>query len=79
MFPYGYHRAPQPAEPKVHVQAETPAERRLVDAATRNRWSGTGAKEWTFRKGDTSVVVTRDALKRIPALEDQIVRQLERS
>jgi hypothetical protein len=80
MFPYGYvPRGAQPSEPKVYVTPETPGEQRIVDAARKRGWSGNGSGELRFRReGAQDVVVTRDALRRIPALEDTIVRQLER-
>jgi hypothetical protein len=83
-FMYGY-RPQQPArkpEPQLTFKPETPAETRIHAAASKRGWGNRPAPEGEvhfIREGARDVVVTRDALKRVPILADTVVRQLENS
>jgi hypothetical protein len=83
-FMYGYR--PQPParkpEPQLTFKPETPAETRIHTAASKRGWGNRPAPEGEvhfIRDGAKDVVVTRDALKRLPILEQTVVQQLENS
>ena len=80
-YPPGYHRAPKERpEPQLTFKPETPAEERIHTTAKKRGWGNRPAPAGEvhfIRNGAKDVVVTRDALKRVPALPDVIVRQLE--
>lgn len=72
---------PKPDEPKLTWRPETPAEQRINDAAAKRGWGNRPAPTGQVRfwkPGRDDVVVTREALGRMPALPDQIAKQLER-
>lgn len=76
---YGIPPAQKP-EPRLTFKPETPAEERIHAAAAKRGWGNRPAPAGEvhfIRPGATDVVVTRDALKRLPTLGDTIIRQLE--
>jgi hypothetical protein len=79
---YNPRITPKKVEPQLTFKPETPAETRIHTAASKRGWANRPAPAGEvhfIREGARDVVVTRDALKRVPILADTVVRQLENS